>query len=119
MLLRPGELQNAQFAAAVLVLGIERGKTEDQRRLTRTGCLFLTLCQIRLQGLYTTPVAYATAHVAALFVKFFPRDLAGVFPPEALPVEMRRAIIAGIRKHSVRINHRTSVLRNSEEDEEF
>jgi hypothetical protein len=45
--------------------------------------------------------------------------LAGVFPPETLPVETRRAIIAGIRKHSVRINHRTTVLRNSEEDEEY
>jgi len=42
-----------------------------------------------------------------------------VFPPELLPVETRRAIIAGIRKHSVRINHRTTALRNSEEDEDF
>ena len=118
-LIRHGILQNARFAAAVLVTGIKRRAKEENRLLIRTDCVFPTLYQIRQQGLYTTPVAYATAHVAALFVKFFPRDLAGVFPPEALPVEMRRAIIAGIRKHSVRINHRTSVLRNSEEDEEF
>jgi len=118
-LIRQGILQNARFAAAVLVTGIKRRLKEEHRLLIRTDCIFPTLYQIRQQGLYTTPVAYATAHVAALFVKFFPRDLAGVFPPEALPVEMRRAIIAGIRKHSVRINHRTSVLRNSEEDEEF
>src|SRR6266852_4002867 len=118
-LIRRGELQNAKFAAVVLVCGVKRGRKEDQRLLIRTECLFPTLYQIRQQGLYTTPVAYATAHVAALFIKFFPRDLAGVFPPEALPVETRRAIIAGIRKHSVRINHRTSVLRNSEEDEEY
>src|SRR5438270_5984209 len=32
--------------------------------------------QIRQQGRLTTPVAYATAHVAALFVRFFPRELA-------------------------------------------
>ena len=118
-LIRQGILQNARFAAAVLVTGTKRRLKEEHRLLIRTDCIFPTLYQIRQQGLYTTPVAYATAHVAALFVKFFPRDLAGVFPPEALPVEMRRAIIAGIRKHSVRINHRTSVLRNSEEDEEF
>jgi saccharopine dehydrogenase (NAD+, L-lysine-forming) len=118
-LIRQGVLQNARFAAAVLVTGVKRRAREEQRLLIRTDCIFPTLYQIRQQGLYTTPVAYATAHVAALFVKFFPRDLAGVFPPEALPVETRRSIIAGIRKHSVRINHRTSVLRNSEEDEEY
>ena len=118
-LIRQGILQNARFAAAVLATGVKRRSRKEQRLLIRTDCIFPTLYQIRQQGLYTTPVAYATAHVAALFVKFFPRDLAGVFPPEALPVETRRAIIAGIRKHSVRINHRTSVLRNREEDEEY
>jgi len=118
-LIRQGILQNARFAAAVLVTGVKRRGKEERRLLIRTDCIFPTLYQIRQQGLFTTPVAYATAHVAALFVKFFPRDLAGVFPPEALPVETRRAIIAGIRKHSVRINHRTSVLRNREEDEEY
>src|ERR1700719_3016844 len=118
-LIRRGELQNAKFAAVVLVRGVKRGKKEDQRLLIRTDCLFPTLYQIRQQGLYTTPVAYATAHVAALFIKFFPRDLAGAFSPENLPIETRRAIIAGIRKHSVRINHRTTVLRNSEEDEDL
>jgi hypothetical protein len=118
-LIRQGILQNARFAAVVLTTGIKRRSKQERRLLIRTDCIFPTLYQIRQQGLYTTPVAYATAHVAALFIKFFPRDLAGVFPPEALPVETRRAIIAGIRRHSVRINHRTNVLRNSEEDEEF
>jgi len=114
-----GELQNARFAAVVLVRGIKRGKKEDQRLLIRTECLFPTLYQIRQQGLYTTPVAYATAHVAALFIKFFPRDLAGVFPPEALPAETRRAIVAGIRAHSVRIKHKTIVLKHDgDEDDE-
>jgi hypothetical protein len=118
-LIRQGILQNARFAAVVLTTGIKRRAKQEQRLLIRTDCIFPTLYQIRQQGLYTTPVAYATAHVAALFIKFFPHDLRGVFPPEALPVETRRAIIAGIRKHSVRINHRTNVLRDSEEDEEF
>jgi saccharopine dehydrogenase (NAD+, L-lysine forming) len=118
-LIRQGILQNARFAAVVLATGIKRRSKEEQRLLIRTDCIFPTLYQIRQQGLYTTPVAYATAHVAALFIKFFPRDLRGVFPPEALPAETRRAIIAGIRTHRVRINHKTSVQRNSEEDEEF
>jgi hypothetical protein len=117
-LIRQGTLQNARFAAVVLVRGIKRGKKEDQRLLIRTDCLFPTLYQIRQQGLYATPVAYATAHVAALFVKFFPRDLPGVFPPEALPVEIRRAVIAGIRAHQVKINHKTKVLKSPSEDDE-
>src|ERR1700730_18165162 len=119
-LIRNGELQNARFAAVVLVRGVKRSKKEDQHLLIRTECLFPTLYQIRQQGLYTTPVAYATAHVAALFIKFFPRDLAGVFPPEVLPVEMRRAIVSGLRAHKVRISHKTTLLKNpSEEEEEF
>jgi saccharopine dehydrogenase (NAD+, L-lysine forming) len=110
-LIRQGILQNARFAAAVLVQGIKRGKKEDQRLLIRTDCAFPTLYQIRQQGRFTTPVAYATAHVAALFIKSFPRDLAGVLAPEQLPIETRRAIIAGIRKHSVRITHRVTPVK--------
>jgi hypothetical protein len=77
------------------------------------------LYQIRQQGLFTTPVAYATAQAAALFVKFFPRDAAGVFAPEMLPIETRRAIVKGIRGRGVRIMHRTIELKpGGEEDEE-
>jgi saccharopine dehydrogenase (NAD+, L-lysine-forming) len=117
-LIRQGVLQNARFAAAVLVQGVKHGKREDQRLLIRSDCTFPTLYQIRRQGRFTTPVAYATAHVAALFIKFFPRDLAGVFAPEMLPAETRRAILSGIRNHSIRITHRTSVLKHRGEEEE-
>src|SRR5712691_1693931 len=117
-LIRQGILQNARFAAAVLVRGVKRGKKEDQHLLIRSDCTFPTLYQIRQQGRYTTPVAYATAHIAALFVKFFPRDLAGVFAPEMLPAETRRAILSGIRNNSIRIMHKTTVLKHSSEDEE-
>jgi saccharopine dehydrogenase (NAD+, L-lysine-forming) len=119
-LIRQGILQNARFAAAVLVRGTKRGKgnKEDQRLLIRTDCLFPTLYQIRQQGLFTTPVAYATAHVAALFIKSFPRDLSGVVAPESLPLATRRAIIAGIRTHKVRIAHKTSLLKTSEDPDE-
>src|ERR1700691_6189009 len=118
-LIRQGILQNARFAAAVLVRGSKRGKKEDEDLLIRTDCNFPTLYQIRQQGLYTTPVAYATAHVAALFIKFFPRDVAGVFAPEALPLETRRSIIAGIRNNNVKITHKTTVVKPDSEDEEF
>jgi len=119
-LIRQGILQNARFAAATLVKGMKRGKKEDQQLLMRSDCTLPTLYQIRQQGRYTTPVAYATAHIAALFIKYLPRDLAGVFAPEMLPAETRRAILAGIRNHNIRVKHKTTVLRhNSEDEEEF
>jgi saccharopine dehydrogenase-like NADP-dependent oxidoreductase len=117
-LIRQGILQNAKFGAVILVRGIKHGKKEDQRLLLRSYCTFPTLYQIRQQGRYTTPVAYATAHVAALFIKFFPRDLAGVFAPEMLPLSMRRAIIAGIRKHSISLTTKTTAVKYSAEEEE-
>jgi hypothetical protein len=117
-LIRQGILQNARFAAAVLVRGVKRGAKEDQHLLIRSDCTFPTLYQIRQQGRFTTPVAYATAHVAALFIKHFPRDLAGVFAPEMLPVETRRAILAGIRNHNIRITHKTIELKLESDDEE-
>ncbi len=117
-LIRQGVLQNARFAAAVLVKGVKHGKKEDQHLLIRSDCTFPTLYQIRQQGRYTTPVAYATAHVAALFIKCLPRDLAGVFAPETLPAETRRAILAGLRNHNIRITHKTTVLKHTSEDEE-
>jgi hypothetical protein len=56
--------------------------------------------------------------VAALFIKFFPRELAGVFAPEMLPSETRRAILAGIRNSSIHITHKTTVLKHHGEDDE-
>ena len=119
-LIRQGILQNARFAAVILVRGVKREAKHDQHLLIRTDCMFPTLYQIRQQGRFTTPVAYATAHIAALFIKFFPRELAGVFAPEQLPLETRRAVIAGIRAHGVKISHKTTPLkRAAEDDEEF
>ena len=43
-----------------------------------------------------------------------------MFSPEMLPLETRRAIIAGIRAHSVKITHKTTIIkRDGEDDEEF
>jgi saccharopine dehydrogenase-like NADP-dependent oxidoreductase len=118
-LIRQGVLQNARFAAAVLVRGVKhgKGKNDDELLLVRTDCHFPTLYQIRQQDLYTTPVAYATAHVAALFIKNFPRDLKGVFAPESLPPETRRAIIAGIRNNKVKITQKIAKLKLDDPDD--
>ena len=118
-LIRQGVLQNARFAAAVLVRGVKhgKGKNEDEHLLVRTDCHFPTLYQIRQQDLYTTPVAYATAHVAALFIKNFPRDLKGVFAPETLPPDTRRAIIAGIRNNKVKITQKITKLKSDDPDD--
>ena len=117
-LIRQGVLQNARFSAAVLVRGVKRGAKEDQHLLIRTDAVFPTLYQIRQQGRFSTPVAYATAHAAALFIKYFRREEAGVFAPEMLSVETRRAIIAGIRAHSVKITHKVTAIKYDGDDEE-
>ena len=98
---------------------MKHGKKEDQHLLIRSECMFPTLYQIRQQGRYNTPVAYATAHVAALFIKFFPRDISGVFAPEMLPAEARQATFARLRNHNIRITHKTTTLKHNNEDDEF
>lgn len=118
-LIRQGMLQNARFAAATLVHGVKHNAKTEQRLLIRSDVLFPSLYQIRQQGRFATPIAYATAHLAALFVKHFPRDIAGVFPPEALPVTTRRAIIGEARRYSTRFTHRLFLEKPATEDEEF
>jgi hypothetical protein len=117
-LIRQGVLQNARFAASVLVRGVKHSSREDQHLLIRSDASFPTLYQIRRQGRFTTPVAFATAHVAARFIKHFPRELEGVFPPEALPEETRRAILNGVRKHGVKLTHKITQLEHNDSDEE-
>jgi hypothetical protein len=118
-LIRQGILQNARFAASVLVRGVKNLPKEDQHLLVRTDATFPTLYQIRRQGRFTTPVAYATAHVAAEFIKVFPTEIKGVFAPESLPIETRRAVLAGIRKHGVKIAQKIVVLKPEQEADEL
>lgn len=117
-LIRQGVLQNARFSAAILVRGVNHGTKEDEHLLIRSDAIFPTLYQIRQQGRFSTPVAYATAHVAALFIKHFPRGESGAYAPETLPVEVRRAVIAGIRNHGVKITHKVTVIRHTGDQEE-
>jgi hypothetical protein len=113
-LIRRGILENARFAAAVLV----RGAKDEQPLLVRWDASFPTLYQIRQRGMISTPISYATAHMAALFVKHFPRDSAGVISPSALPLEKRRAILAGVKSQDIRLSLKITKLKK-QEDEEF
>jgi len=112
-LIRQGVLENARFAAAVLVRGVK----DEQPLLVRWDVNFPTLYQIRQRGMVATPISYATAHVAAIFVKHFPRDSAGVVGPGALESDARRAILAGVRSRDFRTTLKITKLKKTEEDE--
>ena len=116
--IRQGILQNARFAMAVLVRGEKHSPKHDQTLLIRSDCIFPSLYQIRQRGLFTTPVAYATAQIAALFIKHLPRDVSGVFPPESLPQETRREILADVRSLGFRLTHKVTPLKKDQEEEE-
>jgi saccharopine dehydrogenase (NAD+, L-lysine forming) len=118
-LIRRGILQNARFAASLLVRGAKHGPKEEQQMLIRSDAIFPTLYQIRRQGRFTTPVAFATAHVAALFVNHLPKDLYGVYAPEMLPAVIRQAILSGIRKHGVKLRHKITTVKSDEDEDEM
>ncbi|MFQ5663840.1 MAG: saccharopine dehydrogenase NADP-binding domain-containing protein [Terriglobia bacterium] len=113
-LIRRGLLSNARFAAVVVV----RGRRADQEVEFRWSCAVPTLYQIRLKGLHATPIAYATAHTAALFIKHFPRKLWGVHPPETLPGEVRRAILGELKSRGIEITLKKKQWKRPEEEED-
>jgi len=114
-LIRRGVLENARFAAAVLV----RGTKNEEQLLVRWDATFPTLYQIRLRGLIATPISYATAHLAAIFVKHFPRDSAGVISPPSLPPETRQAILADTRARGFRIALKIVREKRQPDDDDF
>lgn len=98
-LIRRGILHDAHFAAAVVVEGVKAG-----RRMTiRWDAAMPSLSLLYRQGELRSPIAWATARMASLFVKHFPRDLTGVHAPEALPQEVRRAILRDARARGFRL----------------
>jgi len=108
-----GALYHARFAAAV----VARGQKSERHAVIRWDASFPTLRQTRRREVYTSPVAWATAHMAALFVKHFPRELPGVYPPEALPARTRQAILAGARACGIRINKRLTLLKPVDDED--
>jgi hypothetical protein len=65
----------------------------------------------------STPISYATAHMAALFVRNFPRDSAGVISPSELPLEKRRAILAAVKSQDIRLSLKITKLKKEEDEE--
>jgi hypothetical protein len=118
-LIRQGILENARFAAAVLVRGVKPEAHDDVPMLVRWDAAVPSLYQLRRSGMTTTPISYATAHVAALFIKHFPRDQAGVFSPEELPADTRREIVNEARSRGIRITLKMTRLKQMETDEEI
>ena len=114
-LIRQGKLQNARFAAAVIV----RGTKQDRPMEVRYDAFFPSLYQIRQRGLALSPVSYATAHMASLFIKHFPRDSAGVFPPGAIPLENRQAILKDMKARDIRVTAKITRKQASDDEEEF
>jgi len=112
-LISGGVLYHARFAAAVVV----HGWKGENRATARWDVAFPTLHQIRRREVYTSPVAWATAHMAALFVKHFPRKLPGVFPPEALPPRIRQALLSNVRDYGIRIDQRMKQLEVMDDEE--
>lgn len=100
-LIRERTLRDASFAVAVSVIG-RAGQLWSQHHYT---CLFSSLRQLRRKRLLTTPIAYAAAECAAAFIRHWPRRLAGVLPPEALPRAIRQAIIADLRRKGFELEH--------------
>jgi hypothetical protein len=99
-----GVLHNARFAAAVIVQGMRR----DRLVQIRWDIGVPSLAMLRRKGLHCTPIAWSTARIAASMLKHLPYRFAGVFPPEALPVETRRAVLRDVRAHGLVIAKRVS-----------
>ena len=48
--------------------------------------------------------------MAALFLKHFPRAVPGVYPPEALPVRTRQAILSDAGAYGIRVSRKLTLL---------
>jgi hypothetical protein len=108
-----GVLYRARFAAAV----VARGQKNGRHALIRWDASFPTLREMRRREVHASPIAWATAHLAALFVKHFPRNAPGIHPPEALPAATRQAILAGARAYGIRIGMKLALLKPVEEED--
>jgi len=108
-----GTLYHARFAAAV----VAHGRKDERHAVIRWDAAFPSLHQIRRREVYTSPIAWATAHMAALFVRHFPRELPGVHPPEALPRQTRQAILAGAAAYGIRVSKRITLLQPVDDEE--
>ena len=110
-LVRRGILRNARFAVAVLVYGRMRA----QPVMIRWDATFRSLVELRRRGLSCSPIAWGTALLTALFVKYFPRKLPGVHVPEALPTAVHRKILSAARSRGIHLAKKVTYLKTSDE----
>ena len=106
-LVREGVLRNARFAVAVSVYGSRRARPCR----VRWDAQFPSLFELRQRTLAYSPIAWGTAHLMSMFVKYMPRDLLGVHVPEALPASTRRAILHGARLIGIRAKRTITYLK--------
>jgi len=97
---------------------VVRGVKKEQPMAVRFDVAVPSLYQMHREGLHGSPVSWATATMCALFVKHFPREEAGVFAPERLPVDCRRDVLADARSRGVKIAMRTKMLKPDVETED-
>lgn len=110
-LVRRGILHNARFAVAVLVYGNKQARP----CLIRWDALFPSLFELRRRRLACSPIAWSTAHLMALFIKYVPRNLVGVHVPESLPATTRREILRATRSIGIRMTRRVTYSKFSGE----
>jgi hypothetical protein len=84
--------------------------------MVRWDALFPSLFELRQRGLTCSPVAWSAAHLTALFVKHMPRELAGVYVPEGLPIATRRNILRAARSSGIRLTRKVTRLKPSDEN---
>ncbi len=113
-LMRRGKLQNARFAVCVVVSGWKGRRRVERRRC----CMFPSLSRLRREGTGGTPIAFATAQCAAVFVEAFPGHLAGVYPPEALSAKVRGGILRGMSRRGFRFERGTTRVAGKAEERE-
>jgi len=105
-MIRRGKLLNAHFSVYVSVTG-----TKGRHRLERRRCcVFPSLYQLRHKRLLATPIAFAAAQSAAVFVENFPLHLDGVYPPEALSAEVRKSVLRDMRRRGFHFQRKTIEL---------
>lgn len=107
-LVQQGILHNERFALAVLVYGDKRGRS----CLIRWDALFPSMFELRRRRIPSSPIAWGTAHLTALFVKYMPHELTGVYVPEALLASARKNILQAARKRGIRITRRIKYLKS-------
>jgi len=108
-LVQRGVLRNARFAVSVLVYGCRQA----HHCLIRWDALFPSLFQLRRRKLACTPIAWSTAHLMAMFIKFMPRELMGVYVPEALPALTRNNILHATGSITIRLKRKVRYVKPS------